>query len=226
MNSKIKAILLIGGNSQIGNALSTGIAQRLNITDLIRIVRTESSISRDNELIHKVEKYSDFDYQVLGAHYQLEAVVVSFGVLQSEANLRSSLEANISVNTFETLKTLEKLILSGVVNPDTEIHFTSSLLADFTRESVFGYATSKYLTEQVLIREIKPVHKPLYIWKLAFVESNMNEHRKPSSIQISLEAITKYAKIQKRPGIHYVPRFSKYPSILLKALPQLHRHIK
>jgi hypothetical protein len=226
MDSRTNAILLVGGNSQIGNALSMGIAQRLSITDLIRIVRTESSSSRDNELIYIVGKYSDFDYTVLAARYHLKAVVVSFGILQSGTSLRSSLEANISVNTFETLKTLEKLFLSGVVKPETEIHFTSSLLADFTRESVFGYATSKTLTEQVLIREIKPVHKLLYIWKLAFVESKMNSDRKPSLIRINLEAITKYAKIQKCPGIHYIPKFSKYPSILLKALPQLHRHIK
>jgi hypothetical protein len=220
------AILLVGGNSQIGNALAKGIAKRLNCHRVIRVVRSKEEVGLFEELTYQVRTYSEFDYEELAENFEFKAIIISFGVLEVGTKTSSVLAANLQVNTIETLRTIENLMLSGAARKNTEIHFTSSLLADFTRESVFSYSVSKSLVERVIIKDLKPIHKLLFIWKLPYVATKLNSGRPPSPISVSLEGITRYARIRRRPGVHYVPKFSRYPCTLLKAFPQIHRYIK
>jgi len=61
------------------------------------------------------------------------AIIVSFGVFDSSENLIQSIDLNLKVNTFEYLNVLEKIVSSPHLTDYVEIHVTSSLLADFSR---------------------------------------------------------------------------------------------
>lgn len=59
------------------------------------------------------------------------AIIVSFGVFDSNENPIQSKDLNLQANTFEYLNVLETIISSQHLTGDIEIHVTSTLLVDF-----------------------------------------------------------------------------------------------
>jgi hypothetical protein len=220
------AILLFGGNSGIGDALARGLLKKLNCKVLIRVVRTQLNSEPNGELVIQVKKYSDFNYELVKDGYNFRAVIIAFGILDESKSIGQSMEINLGVNCVEVIKTLENAVSASIVKATTEIHYTSSLLADFTRNSVYPYALSKMITERTINKYIEPIHRNLFIWKYAYVQTSLNASRRPSVISSTLEEVTNLAIEIKKPGSHYVPRFAKIPSSLLRNLPWLHGYIR
>jgi hypothetical protein len=220
------AILLFGGNSGIGDALARGLLRKLDCKVLIRVVRTQHNSGPNGELVIRVGKYSDFNFDLVKDKYNFQAIIIAFGILDESKSIGQSIERNLGVNCVETIKTLENVVNSSIVKATTEIHYTSSLLADFTRNSVYPYALSKMITERTIRKYIEPIHHNLFIWKYAYVQTNLNANRRPSVISSTLEQVMNLAIEIKKPGSHYVPRFARIPSSLLRNLPWLHSYIR
>jgi hypothetical protein len=222
----VTTVLVIGANSVIGEALAKGISTRLNLTKAINVVRTSKQTTEPSSEIIQLESYSEIDIENILTNHEIAAIVISFGVLDSSESLSKSLDLNIGVNTFEYLKVLEKIIESPKLNPKTEIHITSSLLADFSRNSVFIYSLSKQVTEKIISQRIKPVYNNLFIWKLSFVHSPLNSNRLQSFVKTSPQLIEEFSEKYSKPGTYYMPRYSRYPSLLLKSFPAIQRFIR
>ena len=220
------AILLFGGNSGIGNALARGLMQKLDCNTLIRVVRTDLNSAPQGDLVIKVEKYSDFNFELVKDKFNLSAIVIAFGILDESKSIGRSMEMNLGFISLESIKTLENVVTAEIINPRTEIHYTSSVLADYTRNSVYIYTLSKSITEKAILKYIKPIHPNLFIWKYAYVQTNLNKDRSPSVIRSTLEEVYTLAIRTKKPGMHYVPRFARIPSSLLRVVPLLHGFIK
>jgi hypothetical protein len=220
------SILLFGGNSGIGDALARGLSKKLDCKVLIRVVRTQHNSGPSGDLVIQVEKYSDFSFDLVKDKYNFRAIIVAFGILDESKSISQSIERNLDVNCIEAIKTLENVVGSSIVEATTEIHYTSSLLADFTRNSVYPYALSKMITERTIRKYIEPIHHNFFIWKYAYVQTNLNASRRPSLISSTLEQVTNLAIKIRKPGRHYVPRIARIPSSLLRNLPWLHDHIR
>ncbi len=225
MSSK-PVILVIGCNSVIGMALAQGVANRKSISKILGVARNVSLNSAPRHEILQVGKYSNLNIDEILLNSQIVAIIVSFGVLDSSENLIQSIDLNFKVNTFEYLNILEKIISSPHLTDDVEIHVTSSLLADFSRNSALIYALSKQVTERVILQKVKPIHKNIFIWKLPFVDTPLNSGRSRSPIKTSERAILNCAEKKTKPGMYYIPKYSRIPALFLKSLPALHRYIK
>lgn len=223
--SRKQAVLVIGSNSVIGMALAQGISNRQKISRIIQVARSVSLDSAFNHDVLKVEKYSEIDIDEILLNNQITAIVISFGVLDSSENLIESLSLNFTVNNFEYLNVLEKIVSSPILSRDIEIHITSSLLADFTRNSVLIYSLSKQVTEKIIVHRIKPKHNNLFIWKLSYVDTPLNLGRSRSLVKTSKREILKCAEKKSRPGVYYIPKYSRVPASILRSLPAFHRFI-
>lgn len=224
--SNKQAVLVIGCNSVIGMALAQGVANRKSLSKILGVARSISLDSTYGHEVLQVEKYSELDIDEILLNNQILAIIVSFGVFDSSENLIQSMDLNLKVNTFEYLNILEKIVSSPYLTDDVEIHVTSSLLADFSRNSALIYALSKQVTERVILQKIRPFHKNIFIWKLSYVDTPLNSGRSRSPIKTSEREILKCAEKKTKPGMHYIPKYARIPALFLKSLPTLHRYIK
>jgi hypothetical protein len=224
--SNKQAVLVIGCNSIIGMALAQGVANRKSISKILGVARRISLDSTSGYELLQVEKYSEVNIDEILLNNKIMAIIISFGVFDSSENLIQSIDLNLKVNTFEYLNVLEKIVSSPHLTDDVEIHVTSSLLADFSRNSALIYALSKQVTERVILQKIKPFHKNIFIWKLSYVDTPLNSGRSRSPIKTSEREILKCAEKKSKAGMHYIPKYSRIPALFLKSLPILHRYIK
>jgi NADP-dependent 3-hydroxy acid dehydrogenase YdfG len=136
---------------------------------------------------------------------------------------------HLETNTNSTMRIFEKILEARIDNGFTEIHLTSSLLADFVRPSLFSYSISKFITERYILSLNKFCGKHgvgIFIWKFAFVATKLNENRKKSIISTNFKAISENARKKTKPGVYYIPWWSKTPSKILKHLPGLAEKFK
>jgi hypothetical protein len=224
--SNKQAVLVIGCNSIIGMALAQGVANRKSISKILGVARRIQLDSTSGYELLQVEKYSVVNIDEILLNNKIMAIIISFGVFDSSENLIQSIDLNLKVNTFEYLNVLEKIVSSPHLTDDVEIHVTSSLLADFSRNSALIYALSKQVTERVILQKIKPFHKNIFIWKLSYVDTPLNSGRSRSPIKTSEREILKCAEKKSKAGMHYIPKYSRIPALFLKSLPILHRYIK
>lgn len=223
---KQKTLILIGGNSEIGNALASGIATRLGVKTIVRVSRTKSEGANENTV--RVESYENIDFDSLKEIYQIKSIIIAFGVLESEKNYLEDLETNIEINVFQYLKVCAKATDFLAANPKTELHITSSIVADFSRESIFAYSLSKSIMEDSLrfmLRNSGLEKASIFFWKLSFVNTKMNSNREKSIISTNLESITSAAENVSRPGTYYLPKFAKFPSRILHHFPQITKRL-
>ena len=131
--SNKQAVLVIGCNSIIGMALAQGVANRKSISKILGVAWRISLDSASGYELLQVEKYSELNIDEILLNNKIMAIIVSFGVFDSSENLIQSIDLNLKVNTFEYLNVLEKIVSSPHLTDYVEIHVTSSLLADFSR---------------------------------------------------------------------------------------------
>jgi NAD(P)-dependent dehydrogenase (short-subunit alcohol dehydrogenase family) len=224
---KTKAILLVGGNSEIGNAIARGVSERKGIEKTIKVSRVGQSLRLEDS--YEIEKFSSFDIESIARFHQIEAIIVAFGVLESRDNYLEDLKLNLDVNVLEYLKVCVDSLEFVKNNVKTELHVTSSILADFSRESVFAYASSKNLMESSFLhlqRQMKQEKAQVYVWKLAYVDTKLNLYRKKSPMFTTLASIEKAAVKYSQPGIYYLPRIVKFPSKILGHFPSVSMKIQ
>jgi hypothetical protein len=207
-------------------ALAEGIANRKSVSKILGVARSISLASTPDHEMLQVEKYSEVNIDEILLDNKIRAIVISFGVLDSSEDLIQSIDLNFNVNTFEYLTVLKKIISSPHLTDDVEIHVTSSLLADFSRNSALIYALSKQATERIILQKIKPFHKNFFTWKLSYVDTPLNFGRSRSPIKTSKIKIQNCAETKSKPGMYYIPKYSRIPALFLKSLPTLHRYIK
>ena len=215
-------ILLVGGNSEIGNALVRGISRRKSIPRTIIVSRGLSRDSVDDK--YYLASYDDLSIKELAVNHDVRAIVIAFGILESDNNLTTDLRNNFDVNTFQYLNVVEKSLDFIAKNKDVELHVTSSVLADFSRDSVFAYSLSKESMEKgfkYLVRLKNMKKTRIYIWKLAYVATNLNKTRTKSKIFTTLESIEKSSAATEKPGSYYLPKSARFPSKILNHLPEL-----
>lgn len=219
---KDPVILLIGGNSEIGNALLCGISKRKEIEKVIKISR--SSMGENDINTHIVDSYSNLVLEELSAKYDVKAIIIAFGLLESSNNLVSDIRKNFEVNVFQYLDVVQQAINVASKKSEVEIHLTSSILADFSRETIFGYSLSKEVMEKSirhLVRSKQIHNSSIYIWKFAFVATPLNKSRDKSIIFTKLETIATFAAHTNKPGTYYLPKIARYPSRFLRHVPKI-----
>lgn len=217
-----KAVVLVGGNSEIGNALASGIAGRHGTDKVIRISRTNSASELENTI--RLSLYEDFINEDFMQNFEISAIVVAFGILESEHDYIEDLVTNFDVNVFQYLRTCENAIKFIHQSQLTELHITSSVLADFSRDSIFAYSQSKSIMEEsilFMLRKYNYAELRIFIWKLSFVKTKMNSMREESIISTNLKSIETAAARLTHPGTYYLPKFAKYPSRILRHFPRI-----
>lgn len=223
---KERAVLLIGGNSTIGRAIATGIQLRGNIDKVINVIRTPSEIEAEFEV--KVNSYTNLDIASIASRFDIKAIVIAFGVLNESGKFLEDLESNFQVNVIQYLEVFEKSLILQSENREMEIHITSSILADFDRDSIWAYSSSKAVMERsvnYLLRNNEVDLRKVFVWKLAFVESRLNRSRKKSIIFATVESIERRVSRMPHPGEYYVPKLAKYPSRFLRHFPYIARKL-
>ena len=143
-------ILLIGGNSVIGRALARGVMRRTNSDEIICVSRNVPNEEMKGYRSIITDDYLNFNHSELLDAQEINAVVLAFGLLDYQKDdFHVSLERNYEVNVFLYLKVLSNLISRIENNEEMEIHITSSVLSDFTREEVAAYSFSKQTMQSV-----------------------------------------------------------------------------
>lgn len=225
MNEKI---LLIGANSEIGQAIAYGVSEKLDTKRKIAVVRNlNSGISAERIVV--VEKYSDIDLDTILETEKIVAIIISFGVMSHAETFLESLKEDLEVNVVEYLSVVRKCLTFMLQNESIELHITSSILADFSRRSILSYSLSKSIMEVSLIRMIEDFERSkanVYIWKPAFVRTPLNLNRKTSFVSTSLSSISKKVEKTKNSGQHYIPGITFIPSKFLRSFPAISRFLK
>ena len=145
--------------------------------------------------------------------------ILSYGVLRPESEkikFVENLKFHLNINTYETFDIGRKIIMSE--NYD-ELHVVSSILADFVRPTLRSYSMSKMYMNELIEKLInKKNTKKIYIWKPAFVDSNLNKGRASTFLKTNSQEIRKYVFKKKLGGTYYVPFYSKYLTFIAKKL--------
>tara|TARA_B100000579_G_scaffold258178_1_gene212582 strand:- start:327 stop:1037 length:711 start_codon:yes stop_codon:yes gene_type:complete len=223
--NKVK-IFLIGGNSLIGKSVLNGITKKYE-TEEIEIISFARSKIKEKipgkvvfvnnyiESIDLINKESSEDKSK-------KIIIISYGVLVEEKknkDLSENLIYHLEINTFQQYEILKRLIN---INNLLEVHIVSSILGDFIRPSLYSYSTSKSLLE-LLIDNLNIYKEKIFIWKPAFVQSQLNIGRKESFLKTSPDKIEKIVSKKFVGGKYYIPSISviftfvaKYTSPLIK----------
>lgn len=221
MTPKKSCVILLGGNSVIGNSLATGIALRLRVPEKIYVVRNRSQQYNCTRVI-EVNNYNDLEFSKIALEYDVKAIIFSFGILKLDKNdFAENFSNNFQVNVIQPLRLLEEIAKSNPRGNAFEIHLVSSILADFTRKSLFSYSLTKQIIEKIFMERLKTEQHNIFIWKFAFVDSPLNSGRAKSMIYTTTRTIEKKGKSCRKSGTYYVPSFSKFPSKVLKVFPKL-----
>lgn len=217
-----RAVLLIGGNSEIGNAITRGICKRTGVDKIVRVSRNGSPPESLDTIV--ISHFTEMNLEEINERFELNAIVISFGVLKTEGDLLESLKENLEVNTIDYLAVCLKALAFLEKDNQVELHVTSSLLADFSRDSVFAYAASKSLMEKTFMYILRKIHlkaSKIFLWKIAFVDTKLNAFRGRSAIFTTVKSIEKRVSRQSKPGVFYLPRIAKYPSRALGHFPKI-----
>ena len=221
-------ILLIGANSEIGQAIAYGVSKRLGTKSSIAVVRTLNEGLRAEKIVI-VEKYSDINLDTIIETEKIVAIIISFGVMSRADTFLESLKEDLDVNVFEYLNVVRKCLSLMLQNESLELHLTSSILADFSRRSILSYSLSKSIMEVSLIRMMEDFERSkenVYIWKPAFVRTPLNIDRKTSFVSTSLSSVSKKVEKTKNAGQHYIPGFTIIPSRILRSFPRISKFLK
>lgn len=218
MNNKT-IIYLFGGNSKIGNAILQGLEEKYKNTtiEIISIIRSDKQKElRGDTLI--VENYIDALIKIKKLNTN-NIFILSFGVLRlenSSIKLFENIKYHLDINTFETLNILKSLLADFKY---TEIHVVSSILGDFIRPSLFSYSISKNLLNECISKLLtKDIANSIYVWKPAFVDSELNHGRTATLLKTDVAKIKKSVLRKKSGGVYYVPFYSKYLTNIAKKL--------
>jgi hypothetical protein len=155
---------------------------------------------------------------------KVKAIIVAFGILETSTDLISDLQKNFEVNTYQYLSVVENALNYVAKNQEVELHITSSILADFSRDSVFAYSLSKQNMEKslkYLLRSRNLKMLKIYCWKLAYVDTNLNKSRTKSIIYTTLKVVENISANTKMPGTYYLPKIAKFPSKILGYFPAI-----
>ncbi|OUX36523.1 MAG: hypothetical protein CBE33_05400 [Candidatus Pelagibacter sp. TMED273] len=226
MQKKVN-IYLFGGNSEIGNAILDGLVLRNKNNEIIikSFVRSEIRQSISGQ-IKFVNTYFEATNHIDSNDNEQNIFILSFGVLREEnkeVKFIDNLRYHLDINTFEKINILRFLEKNY---KHSEVHIVSSILADFIRPSVVSYCLSKMLLD-VYLQEINGNYfdKNLFIWKPAFVISNLNRGRNASFLKTNTKKITNSVTSKVKGDAYYIPFYSKYLTILAKRLSTLIRLI-
>ena len=218
--AKQLSIYLFGGNSKIGNSILNGVIDRYSDYSIrtVLIKRTKQKKPTDSDVLI-VNNYSEA-LDILNIKKDvINVFILSFGVLRPEdKNIEfiDNLKFHLSINTYETFRIVKKIIMSE--NYD-ELHIVSSILADFERPTLKSYSMSKMYMNELVEKLISSKNKEkVFIWKPAFVDSNLNKDRTSSFLKTNSGEIRKYIVKNKIGGTHYIPFYSRYLTFLAKKI--------
>ena len=218
---ELVCIYLFGGNSKIGNSILNGIIDKYSkhVIKTVSIKRTKQKQTTDGEVLI-VNNYSEaFNVLNIKKEGLINIFILSYGVLRPESEkikFVENLKFHLNINTYETFDIGRKIIMSE--NYD-ELHVVSSVLADFVRPTLRSYSMSKMYMNELIEKLInKKNTKKIYIWKPAFVDSNLNKGRTSTFLKTNSNEIRKYVFKKKLGGTYYVPFYSKYLTFIAKKL--------
>ena len=221
MNNNLN-IYLIGGNSVIGKSILNGILKKyenfsVKITSFIRSDLKDNTIGEKiviNNYLESLEYINNGN-----SNKEVSSIyIISFGVLIEEKNSEDffqNLKHHLDVNTFQSFKLFEFLLR---LNKTNEVHIVSSILGDFVRPSLYSYSFSKNLLE-ILIDNLNlknKINNRYFIWKPAFVESNLNKGRTPSLIKTNPKKITNLVSKTSKSGSYYIPKYAVFFTFIAK----------
>tara|TARA_B110000438_G_scaffold263910_1_gene276214 strand:- start:1563 stop:2258 length:696 start_codon:yes stop_codon:yes gene_type:complete len=220
LNNNIK-FYLFGGNSKIGNAILNGLIVKYknHPVDIISIIRNSKGHIPKGKIVLVNNYLEGLNYIDQKDKKSKNIFILSFGVLKSESkevSYSENLKFHLEINTFQILEIFKSIIKKKEF---TEIHIVSSILADFIRPSISSYCLSKNLLDVFIYEQLnKTSRKKIYIWKPAFVDSDLNKNRKPTFLKTSSDEIEKYISKKYEGGTYYIPFYSRYLTILAKKL--------
>lgn len=215
MDNKPSKIVLFGGNSEIGLSIVKGLIKKYKLKpiDCFFIVRNKAKKELENFNLIRVNKYSDAINMINREIKASEKIifVISYGILIEEevsfniSNYRNQIEVN-------ALQQVE--LFSNLINKKNtyEMHIASSILADFTRPSVYSYSVSKQILSKHIkhfLNTSKSINSKIFEWKFSFVKTNLNKYRNPSLIKTDLKHIENTVSKKNKQGIHYVPAYAQ-----------------
>ena len=229
------SIILVGGTSEIGNAVVRGLVSRSalggEVTRISRQALTQpSSSSSSSELSVTFDAFwADPNHCDLVAKTRhLVLSVGSFKATEGESLNPGNLWEMIAVNARVNLDFLADFVAVFEAvrtgHDRVEVHFVSSVLADFSRHGSLDYSLSKDLVERKLIgwAQEGPDWLELFVWKPAYVDTKFHTiGRQVRGIRTSLGHIEAQVRRHRKPGIRYVPAWVGAPVKLLKVSPGL-----
>ena len=218
MNNKT-IIYLFGGNSKIGNAILQGLEEKYKNTtiEIISIIRSDKQKELKGSILI-VENYIDALIKIKKLNAN-NIFILSFGVLRlenSSIKLFENIKYHLDINTFETLNIIKSLLTNFKY---TEIHVVSSILGDFIRPSLFSYSMSKNLLNECISELLtKDITNSIYVWKPAFVDSELNHGRTATLLKTDVAKIKNSVLRKTNGGVYYIPFYSKYLTNIAKKL--------
>ena len=215
-------IYLIGGNSVIGKSVLNGVLKKyenssVKITSFIRS-ELKDNIIGEKILVNNYLECFEYINNKSSIKEEPSIYIISFGVLIEEKNSKDflkNLKYHLDINTFQSFKLFEFLLK---LNNTSEVHIVSSVLGDFVRPSLYSYSFSKNLLETLIdnLNLKNKINKKYFIWKPAFVESNLNKGRTPSFIKTNPKKITNLVSKTTKSGSYYIPGYSVFFTFIAK----------
>lgn len=225
-------LLLIGGTSEIGNAVvrglvSTGVVAG-EVTRINRPTSTEASSSANGSVTFDGFWADTNHRELIKRTRQIVLSVGAFKATDGESLDPGNLWEMISVNARVNLDFLADFaaVFEEVrsENARVEIHLVSSVLADFSRQGTLDYSLSKNLVEKKLIDWAKngPNWADLFVWKPAYVDTKFHRgKRRVRGVRTTLDYIEARVRRHRKPGVRYLPNWLGGPVKLLSVSPGL-----
>ena len=214
------SIYLFGGNSKIGKSILNGVIDRYSDHSIrtVLIKRTKQKKPIDSEVLI-VNNYSEALNVLNIKRDVINIFILSFVVLRPDDDhieFIDNLKFHLNINTHETFNIGKEIIM---YENYTELHIVSSILADFVRPTLKSYSLSKIYMNELIQKLISPKNKEkIFIWKPAFVDSNLNKDRTPSFLKTNSTQIRRYVFQNKLGGTYYIPFYSSYLTFLAKKI--------
>ena len=213
-------IALIGGASEIGNAVLRSLPQD-GIEEVIRFDRQTSGFDAAIESVRREVVSSMFTKD-------LDVAIIAIGALgnQESTTEEANLLRVIEVNYLSTAHLLYLIASKMVTQGHGKILVISSFAQERPRIDNFAYGSTKAAIDfyaRGLSHKLKNSGVEIKILRPGFVLTRMTQGMKPAPFSISAEQAGKIGAklLQGRSTIAYAPTILRYVAIIFRNLPEI-----
>ena len=222
-------VVIIGGSSEIGNAISNEIIKR-NSRGFQGVVKLSTSIKIEGAISWNPVSLEDVEDGLRKISFEAnDVVIVALGTLGDFAKQNELADLSHITKMYFVNQLIPILALSYVAGKleslgGGKVILLSSTAAFPVLDSNFMYGSAKYELDtyaRFLQRSKSLQHVKICVVRFGFIRTKLNNGRTPTPFSRTAEEVAKIVVTQMNKDLVWAPKIFQYISFVLCRIPQL-----